>query len=160
MTIKNNALRALEQRRIPYTVHPYDADEFHSGVEVAALIGAEPTQVFKTLVVLPDRGKLVLVVVPAPAELDLKRCAQALSEKRLRMAAHKEAEQLTGLQVGGISALALLGKGFRVCIDHSALQWTTIFVSAGQRGLNVCLAPNDYIAATGAQVAAVTLIQA
>jgi Cys-tRNA(Pro)/Cys-tRNA(Cys) deacylase len=120
------------------------------------MVGAPAAQVFKTIVVLRDeRGKRpLLVIVPADREVDLKRLAAALGEKKLRVAAQREAESLTRLQVGGISALALINKGFDVVLDRrsEAFASTGIYVSAGQRGLNVRLAPADLVALTGARI--------
>ena len=89
-------------------------------------------------------------VVPAPTELDLKALAKAVSEKKVRLAKHAEAEKLTGLQAGGISALALLQKPFEIVLDASAQGLETMYVSAGQRGLQVSLRPDDFIALTNA----------
>ncbi len=155
MTTKTNAMRALEQRGVPYTAVTFSAD-IHSGDGVAAAIGEPASRVFKTLVVLRERGGPLLVVIPSDCELDLKRCAAAVGAKRVRMAAQKEAEALTGLLVGGISALALLGKGFTVYLDQAAERWDELYVSAGQRGINLRLRPGDFIAVTGAQIVAVT----
>ena len=106
MPIKTNAMRWLEQRDIQYTAFEYDAGR-HSGVEVAALLGAPARQVFKTLVLLRERGGRSWRCCQATASCDLKRTAAAAGEKRLRMASQREAEAKTGLLVGGISALAL-----------------------------------------------------
>ncbi len=110
-------------------------------------------QVFKTLVTLPDapQGRPVLVVLPGTQELDLKTLAAAIGEKKMRMASQQEAERLTGLRVGGISALALLAKNWRVFLDASALQYDQFYVSGGQRGLNLRLAPADFVAMTQAK---------
>ena len=151
--VKTNAMRVLEAHGVAYEPFFYDAG-FHSADEVAQLIGADPAHVFKTLVVLPEsgQGRPLLVLVPAGQELDLKLLGQQpeVDEKRLRMATQKEAERLTGLLVGGISALALLQKGFRIFIDRRALALDTIYVSAGQRGCNLRLAPADLMRVTGA----------
>lgn len=151
---RTNAMRALEARGIAYSLHTYPAER-HSASEVAALIGLPEGQVFKTLVVLPEgpRPRPVLAILAGDRELDLKRLASAAGHKRLRMAPHKEAERLTGLLVGGISALALLDKRWPVFLDASARDWPEIAVSAGQRGINLQLAVDDLLAVTGATVA-------
>jgi Cys-tRNA(Pro)/Cys-tRNA(Cys) deacylase len=112
---KTNAMRVLEARGVAYEAHYYPAER-HSAEEVAVLIGRPPEQVFKTLVVMPLEAKArpLLAVVPGNRELDLKLLAKAAGQKKLRMATQREAESLTGLLVGGISALALLNKGFKV----------------------------------------------
>src|SRR4030042_2564028 len=97
-------------------------------------------------------GKALLAIAPGDRELDLKKLAQAAGEKKLRMASQHEAENLTGLLVGGISALALLQKGFPVFLDTSANQYSQILVSAGQRGINVEIGVKDLVKITRAQV--------
>lgn len=153
MPVRNNVTRLLDARKVPYTPVEYDPSQFHSAEEVAALIGAPPEQVFKTIVVLrEERGKRpLLVIVPGNREIDLKRLAASLGEKKLRVASHREAEALTKLQVGGISALALIGKGFAVYLDRSAARFAEngIYVSGGQRGFNIRLRPADLLALTG-----------
>ncbi len=154
---RTNAMRFLDSRKVPYTVHAFSPD-IHSAEGVAQALGLPPSQVFKTLVTLSEspRAKPVLAIIPGSAELDLKKLAKLLGEKKMRMATQREAESLTGLQVGGISALALLHKGFRAVVDASALSWERILVSAGQRGLNLELAPRDLIALIAAQVGEIT----
>src|SRR3712207_5622056 len=107
MPVRNNVTRLLEQRKVWYEPVEYDPAEFHSATEVAAMVGAPPGQVFKTIVALrEERGKRpLLVIVPGDREVDLKRLAAGLGEKKVRVAPQREAEALTKLQVGGISAL-------------------------------------------------------
>ncbi len=151
---KTNAMRLLDAKKIPYIVHTYSySSEVHSADEVAAALGYPAGQVFKTLVVLPERGKPFLAIVPGDRELDLKKMAQAAQEKKVRMATQREAESLTGLLVGGISALALTSKGFKVFLDASANDYQQILVSAGQRGINLQLAVQDLIRVLNARVA-------
>jgi len=149
--LKNNVLRLLEARKVAYQAFSY-SEEIHSAEEAAEAMGVPPEQVYKTLVVLRERGRPLLVMVPGGRQLDLRLLARALGEKKLRMATQREAEELTGLLVGGISALALLNKGFQVCIDASARRHEQVHVSAGQRGLNVRLSVADLIRLTGARV--------
>ncbi len=153
--VKTLAIRLLESRKITHAVYTYDADRFLGAVEVAAAIGLPANQVFKTLVTLPDRGKPILAVVPADSELDRKALATAAGVKKVHMAPQAEAERMTGLQKGGISALALLNKGFVVYLDRSALAHERIVMSAGERGIQVALAPGDFIRLTNARLAAI-----
>ncbi|HEX8229468.1 MAG TPA: aminoacyl-tRNA deacylase [Chloroflexia bacterium] len=150
---KTNAMRVLDAHQVAYEAHFY-SPEVHSADEVARTVGAEPAHVFKTLVVLPESGsgRPLLVMMPANAELDLKLLGQqpAVGEKRLRMATQREAESLTGLLVGGISPLALLQKGFRILIDGSVLGLDRIYISGGQRGVNLSLAAADLLKVTRA----------
>src|SRR5688572_24784738 len=107
---KTQAMRVLDRHGIAYTATEYDDDRaFHSGAEAAALLGVSAAHVYKTLVVLRDGGvgRPLLVLIPVEDELDLKAAASAARAKRLRMATQREAESLTRLQVGGISALGV-----------------------------------------------------
>ncbi|NOZ72515.1 MAG: aminoacyl-tRNA deacylase [Chloroflexi bacterium] len=150
---KTLATRLLDGKKVSYTTHTYDPDVFVSAPEVATGIGMPPSQVFKTLVTLPDKGKPILAVLPADQELDLKALAKAAGVKKVRMAPLAEAERMTGLKKGGISALALTNKGFQVWLDESALDFREIAMSAGVRGLQVVLAPQDFIRLTRARLA-------
>ena len=155
MKQKTNSMRLLESHRIAYRVHEFSS-EIRSAEDAAQVMGAPPDQVYKTLVVLRERGRPLLVLVPGPKALDLKLLAKAAGEKKLHMATHKEAEALTGLEVGGISALALLNKGFEVYADESIRSLSEVYVSAGQRGINLSLRPQDLLQVTRAKVAPVT----
>jgi Cys-tRNA(Pro)/Cys-tRNA(Cys) deacylase len=148
---KNNAMRALDAQAIPYRVVTFP-EEIHSARGVAEFVGVEPDVVYKTLVVLPPEGKPMLVMVDGTRELNLKRVATAVGEKRVRMASQREAEGLTHLKVGGISALALLNRPFRVFIDRPCLELTNVYVSAGERGINIRLRVVDLIHITHAEV--------
>jgi len=110
--------------------------------------------VYKTLVVRREaKGKKpLLVMTPAGRELNLKALAAALGEKKLHMTTQREAETLTGLQTGGISALALVNRGFEVCLDRDAQALTHVHISAGQRGANLRLPVADLIRLTHAKL--------
>ena len=152
---KTIAMRLLEGKRVNYEVIPYPA-RLRDAEEIASQLGVPPEQLFKTLVVLPPgttgrAAKPILVMLPANKQLDLKSLAGQLRVKKLKLASHNEAEALTGLEVGGISALALVNKGFAVFLDESAEMHGEIFISAGQRGLDVKLAVADLVKVTGAR---------
>jgi Cys-tRNA(Pro)/Cys-tRNA(Cys) deacylase len=148
---KTLAMKLLEGKRIPYEAVPYP-EGMRDAEEIAAVLGVPPGQLFKTLVALsPAGGKPLLLIVPADRQLDLKKLAQAVGVKKLHMATHREAEQLTGLQVGGISALALVNRGFAVYLDVSARAYEQIYVSAGERGMDVKLAVADLARVTSAR---------
>lgn len=151
MIAKTNAMRLLDARKVPYEVYTYDP-AIHSAVEVAAVLGLPPEQVFKTLVLLREHGRPLLVMVPGNAEIDPRRLARALGERSVRMAPRQEAERLTGLQVGGIAALALIGKPFDVYLDRAALAYERILVNGGRRGLNLGIAVKDLLDVTGAHL--------
>jgi Cys-tRNA(Pro)/Cys-tRNA(Cys) deacylase len=144
-------MRILDQQKVNYTVREFP-DTIHSAVGVADHFDLPHQMVYKTLVVLPAKGKPMLVSVAANRELDLKKVARSVGQKKVQMAPHKEAEKLTGLQTGGISALALLHKNFPVYIDRPALELERILVSAGQRGVDLELPVKDLIKITKAKV--------
>ena len=153
---KTNAARLLESRGVAHRVRVYDAaGAFHSADEAAELLGVPGASVLKTLVVLREtagRAKPLLVLVPSTRQVDLKRLGRALGEKRLRMASQREAERLTGLKVGGISALAVRAGGFEVLVDATAEGWERIHVSAGVRGVDLELGVADLLAVTGGRL--------
>ena len=152
---KNNVTRLLDAQKVKYQVFTYDYDAgVHSAVEVAAAIGLPAAQVFKTLVALADepQRKPMLVIIPGPDTLDLKLLAKAVNTKKIKMSTHEQAEQLTGLQTGGISALALVNKGFDVYLDDRAHAYSEIAVSAGQRGANILLPVKELVRITRARV--------
>lgn len=138
----NNVTRFLESRRITYTAHELPAEKL-GGLEAARILNAPEGQVFKTIVTKREKGKPVLAVIPAPRTVDLKLLAAFLGERKMHLPAEREAEQMTGLQAGGISPLALINKGFQTVIDSSAQGFETIYISGGQRGLNLRLDPQD-----------------
>lgn len=155
MAVKLNPLRLLEQRKIPYTVRQFP-DTLHSADGVADYFDLPHAVVYKTLVVLSSKNKPLLVMMAGNQALNLKTLAKTMGEKKVRMAAHREAERLTGLKTGGISALALRHKNYPVYLDESALQLERILISAGQRGVNVELAVSDLINITQANVVAMS----
>ena len=154
MDFKNNVTRFLDSKRVAYQIFVYDyAGGVHSAVDVAQAIGVSPQQVFKTLVALADEPnrKPMLVVIPGPDTLDLKALAKAVGSKKIKMAAHEQAESLTGLQTGGISPLALISKGFDIYLDEQAQAFPSIAISAGQRGANIMLPVKELITLTHAR---------
>lgn len=148
------ALVALERAGVPHTPRPYEHDpgsDLGFGMEVAAALGADPHQVFKTLLasVGPD---LVVAVVPVSGRLDLKALAAAVGGKKATMADRTAAERATGYVVGGISPFGQRTR-LRTVVDTSALGLATVVVSAGRRGLQVEVAPADLLALTSATTA-------
>lgn len=152
MAISNNVTRLLDSKKVAYTAFELPAEKL-GAIETAQILNVALETVFKTIVVIRPQGKLVLCVVPANSEVDLKAAAAALREKKVRVSTQQEAESLTGLQAGGISPLALLNKGFLVMLDDSALMLPLIHISGGQRGLNLRLSPTDLVKLTHAQTA-------
>lgn len=148
--VKTNAMRALDARGIPYDTFTY-AETIHAADAVAELLGVPTGHVFKTLVVIADGARRLLVVTPGDRELDMRRVAKATGAKSARMALQRDAERLTGLKVGGISPLALLGRRFEVYVDATAEPLDTLYINGGQRGVNLRLRVSDLIAVTGAR---------
>lgn len=137
MVAKLNSMRLLEQHKIPYEVVEF-SDELRDAEVIAEVLGAPPFLVYKTLVVEPEGGgKPFLVMIASNRQLDLKRLAAVAGVKKVRMAAHKDAEAMTGLKVGGISALALTHKNWTVFLDQPATEHQHIMISAGQRGVDL-----------------------
>lgn len=156
MTPVNNITRLLDSRKIRFTAYE-TPDEKLGAEETARFLGVDPACVFKTIVVTREKPKKpLLVLVPGPASVDLKAVASAVGEKKVHLPTEREAEQLTGLQAGGISPLALLNQGFQVLIDSSARNFEGIHISGGQRGLNIKLPVEDLAALTRARFATVS----
>jgi Cys-tRNA(Pro)/Cys-tRNA(Cys) deacylase len=151
--IKNNVTRMLDAHHIYYKVHELPAEKL-SAVQVAAILDIPPERVYKTIVVMRlNQGKDILAVVPGPSEVDLKALAKVVGEKKVKLATERQAEEKTGLQVGGISPLALINRGFQVVLDAAAQTQTEIYISGGRRGLDVSLSPQDIIRLTNAKIA-------
>ena len=155
MSITTNVTRLLDAHRIPYTIYETPAEKL-GALETARFLDVAPDSVFKTIVVTREKPrKPLLVVVPGHREVDLKLLAAALDEKKVHLPTEREAEQLTGLQAGGISPLALINKGFQVVIDLSARALDEIHISGGQRGLNIKLPVEALAKLTNARFAEV-----
>jgi Cys-tRNA(Pro)/Cys-tRNA(Cys) deacylase len=153
--IKTNAARVLDQLAINYELREYHVDPSDLSAEtVAAKIGLPPEQVFKTLVVHGDRNGICLGVIPANQELNVKALANQTGDRKIEMVPLKDVQALTGYIRGGVTALACK-KDYPVYIDELAELCDVISVSAGIRGLQILLAPSDYIRAVKAKVAAI-----
>jgi Cys-tRNA(Pro)/Cys-tRNA(Cys) deacylase len=158
MSTVNNITRLLDSRKIVYQVYETPAEKL-SALEVAQLLDVSPDVVFKTIVVTRQKGKKpILAVIAGPATVNLKLLAAFLGEKKVYLPSEREAEQITGLQAGGISPLALINKGFQVVIDSIAQSYSEIHVSGGQRGLNIRLPVSDLIKLTKARVSSISRI--
>ncbi len=156
--VKTNAMRLLDKHHVAYTMFTYP-DTLHSAQEVAPVLGVPADHVFKTLVVLADEGRHLLIMVPGDRELDMRLVAQAVGAKHARMAPQHEAERLTGLKVGGISPLALLDRHFEIYLDASGEGLDELYINGGQRGINLRLRVADLLAVTGARVIQATAEQ-
>lgn len=142
---KTNAARLLDAARIAYSLVPYEVDEEHlEASHVAAQLGEDLDRVFKTLVLRGDRGGLFVCVIPGSMEVDLKVAARISGNKSCAMIHVKELLPLTGYIRGGCSPIGMK-KTLPTFIHESALLWDTIYVSAGVRGLQLCIAPQALI---------------
>lgn len=147
---KTQVMRLMNQRGIAYAEIRF-SESIHDAPGVAAHAGVPVGEVFKTLVVvLEGSTRPALLLLPGDKTLDLKRAARAMGVKRAAMASHAEAEKLTGLKVGGISALALTHRGWPVYLDRHAEILESFVVSAGERGVNVRLRVSDFMTLTSA----------
>jgi Cys-tRNA(Pro)/Cys-tRNA(Cys) deacylase len=147
------AINRAKQAKIAFTIHEYEHDPAAQsyGMEAAQKMGVAPERVYKTLVAADGRD-LYVAVVPVMFQLDLKRLAKAVGAKKMAMADVAVVERVTGYVVGGVSPLGQK-KRLRTVMDASARDHETIFVSAGRRGMEIELSPQDLAALTGAAFA-------
>jgi Cys-tRNA(Pro)/Cys-tRNA(Cys) deacylase len=151
--LRNNVLRLLESQHVPHRLVHIPTEDKLGAAELAERAGLPPHQVYKTLVVLrAGKGRPVLAAIPGDLELNLKPLRAALEDSGLRMATQAEAERVTGFKVGAISPLALVHRRFEIVLASQALDEAEVFVSAGERGASVALAPRDLVSLTGARV--------
>lgn len=157
MTHKTNAARILDQMGISYELREYVVDRDDLAAEaVATKIGLPPAQLFKTLVAQGDRHGICMAVVPSDKELDLKALAAASDNRKIHLIPVKELQKLTGYIRGGVTALAAK-KAYPVFADNSIERFGLISISAGMRGLQILLAPADYLRAAKATLAGIAL---
>lgn len=147
---KTNAMRMLEKEKVAYTFHEYPHDDGAiDGLAVAGKLGQDPARVFKTLVTQGASRAFYVFVIPAAAELDLKKAARAVGEKSVAMLHVADLLKTTGYIRGGCSPVGMK-KRFVTVVDASAENWPTIMVSAGRIGAQVELRPADLLMVTGA----------
>ena len=139
---KTNVMRILDQKKIPYESYDYSSTDALSGTEVAAVLGQDPLQVFKTLVTVGASKKNYVFVIPVCGELNLKAAAKAVGEKSIEMLKSKDLLPLTGYIHGGCSPIGMK-KLFPTVFDRSAEGYDTIFFSAGKIGYQVQLSLSD-----------------
>lgn len=150
---KTNAARLLDRIGVAYELQSYEVDESDlTAISVARKIGMPPEQVFKTLLTRTSSGDHIFAVVPGDSELDLKKLAQAAGAKKVELASLKEVEPLTGYIRGGVTVMGAR-KPFPAFVDETVELFDRISVSAGQRGLQIILSPQDYLRATEATIA-------
>jgi len=153
MAGRTPALLALQRAQVPYSIHEYlhDPRVRGFGQESAAALGLSPDEVHKTLLALVD-GEPIVAIVPVSGQLDLKALAAAADGRRAEMAPVTMAERLTGYVVGGISPIGQR-RALPTYLDEEAILFDKVYVSAGQRGLSLGLAPQDLLSITGARLA-------
>ncbi len=148
---KTNVARLLDQAHISYELIPYDVDEADlSATHVAEGLGEDPHQVFKTLVLVGDKTGLFVCVIPGIAQVDLKLAAKVSGNKKCEMLPMKDLLNKVGYIRGACSPIGMK-KELPTYIDNHSLEYEHIYVSAGKRGLQVKIAPNDLIMFTKAK---------
>ena len=151
--VKTNAIRMVEQKKIPYTEHDYEWDESHlSASSVAEQLPESQSRIFKTLVAVGNVTGPLVAVIPGEAELNLKKLAKVSGNKKVEMLHLKDLEATTGYIRGGCSPIGMK-KLFPTYLDQIAESYEQIIVSAGRRGLQMELAPQDICALTSGQFA-------
>ena len=152
-SLKTNAVRLLDQAGIRYELRPYEADESDLSAEtVADKIGRPREQVFKTLITEGDRTGFLFALVPAGMELDLRRLATASGNRRVAVVPLRDVQAVTGYLRGGVSPLAAK-KPYPVFADETIQLWDAVSISAGTRGLQILIAPEDLLRITAATLA-------
>ncbi len=147
---KNAVIQFLEDKKIEFVIRSYPI-ELRDTTLVAKFIGVPENRLFKSLVVVRD-GKPVLVMLPSNRHLDLEKLKVELGAGKIAFASKEQAKKLTGMEVGGISPLGLLGKNIPVYIDQTVLEYDWIVFSAGQRGMTVQMAVSDVLVVIKPQI--------
>ncbi|MCO7175123.1 Cys-tRNA(Pro) deacylase [Sporolactobacillus kofuensis] len=153
---KTNAMRLLDSENIPYKVQTYEiSDGLIDGLSVAKKVGEDPKNVFKTLVTQGHSGEFFVFVVPVAEELNLKKAAATVGEKKVEMIHVKDIQKHTGYIRGGCSPIGMK-KQYQTVIDASAQAIDHIIVSGGKKGLQIILEVNDLVKAADAELADIT----
>ena len=157
---KTNVMRVLDQKKIPYTPHayPHGDGEAPDGVTVARSLGQDPERVFKTLVTRGASGGYYVFDIPVTDTLDLKKAAKAVGEKSIAMLHQKELLPLTGYVHGGCSPIGMK-KQYPTVFHRTALDYETVYISAGKIGAQVELAPRALLDLLGASTADIVVDQ-
>jgi len=151
MALKTNVARILDQKKIPYELKEYSVDETDlSAPTVAQKIGMPIAQVYKTLVAKGDKTGVLLACIPGDLELDLKSLAALSGNKKVEVVPLKEVQALTGYIRGGVSPIGTK-KNYPIFIDEKVKQWEKISISAGIRGCQIFLHPEDLLRITQAR---------
>lgn len=147
--IKTNAMRILDKLKIAYTHQSYDCDEFIDGIETADKLGLPYELVYKTLVTVGNSREYFVFVIPIAEELDMKKAARAAGEKSVAMIPVKDITSVTGYMRGGCTAIGMK-KQYRTLLSNTAESLESIYISAGEIGVQIKLRPEDFIKAANA----------
>ena len=149
---KTNAMRILDTKKIPYTTHTYECDEFIDAIQIADMLGLPYEKVYKTLVTQGSSKNYYVFVIPIAEELDMKKAARSVGEKSVAMLHVKDINAVTGYIRGGCTAIGMK-KQYVTRIEQSAQKLEKIIVSGGKPGMQLELTPQDLAAASGAEFA-------
>lgn len=152
---KTNAMRILEQKKLPHQCFFYDCKHFTDALQIAGMLGQSPDMTFKSLMCQGKSGGYYAFVIPAPCTLDLKKAALAVGEKSVDLLPVKEIQQVTGYIRGGCTAIGMK-KDYPVVLDARAAAFEKIIVSGGKLGTQIHLAPDVFLQATNGKMFAVT----
>ncbi|MDE6909316.1 MAG: Cys-tRNA(Pro) deacylase [Lachnospiraceae bacterium] len=150
--IKTNAMRMLDRKKIPYSTHTYECDEFIDAIQIADMLGLPYERVYKTLVTQGASKNYYVFVIPIAKELDMKAAAKSVGEKSVAMLHVKDILAVTGYIRGGCTAIGMK-KQYVTRIDRSAEQLENIIVSGGKLGVQLELTPQNLAAASNAEFA-------
>ena len=150
--IKTNAMRILETKKIPYTAHTYECDEFIDGIQIADMLNLPHEKVYKTLVTQGNSKNYYVFVIPIAEELDMKKAAKSVGRKSVSMIHVKDINAVTGYIRGGCTAIGMK-KQYVTRIEESAQLSDTIIVSGGRIGSQIELKPDDLAKACGGEFA-------
>lgn len=149
---KTNTMRLLDTKKIPYTTHTYECDEFIDAIQIADMLGLPYEKVYKTLVTQGSSKNYYVFVIPIAEELDLKKAAKSVGEKSVAMLHVKDINAVTGYIRGGCTAIGMK-KQYVTRIEQSAQSLDKIIVSGGKLGMQLELTPQDLAAASDAEFA-------
>lgn len=157
--IKNNVTRFLTSKKIAFETFESEPVK-RSALEMAERFNLDPMIVYKSIVCFnPVKEKYLLCMIPGPYEVNLKKLAMAVGEKKTMVVTQKEAETLTGLEAGGISPFMLINKGFQFWVQETVLKQDKISVSGGQRGLSIFLKSEDFLKVINPRIADIADLQ-
>lgn len=154
--IKTNAMRILETKKIPFTTHTYECEEFIDGIQIADMLGLPHEKVYKTLVTQGSSKNYYVFVIPIAEELDMKKAAKSVGEKSVAMLHVKDINAVTGYIRGGCTAIGMK-KQYVTRIEEAAKNLEHIIVSGGKLGTQLELTPDAFIKASNAEYADITV---